>query len=397
MLARIAIAPSVFGGFWQMRKILAWLFVFWAALLTFAAAQTQPRRAPQESRWLWVKDYYSGLGVAGAWVDIAPGDKCLGKTKFADVKWTAHYVTDGAGRVLVRGLPQKLSCRVTVTSQQLNVYTYAVEFRHENKFPAWTRLRAYTTTIFTMPEADENRTAPEHYWDTDDPTRFRAYIQDPLTAELIADVKVTALPSGITTTSDANGLFTLQVPASYRKGKFPAMAVQTLVFSKPGYKTFQYRRLVLQPGVVHMDVFLPKGSGTLVRTNGSMRPGNPYDDEFAAHPGKAPEHPRRGSGQIISFEITPWTYDGGWITCGQGAKAVLKVHNLSKVGIGWIPTGTGVTESVGIPMNKVSASPEGDTWEAVLSEIMSTSFVAGGVGKNGKSVHSMNLGGVYCE
>jgi hypothetical protein len=377
-----------------IRKLLV-LFLLVAAWLSAAAENPAPKS--KQPRWLWVKDYYTELGIAGAWVDIAPGDKCLGQTKFAEVKWTAHYVTDGAGRVLVHGLPEKLSCRVTVNGQQLNVYAYGFDFSHQNKLPSWIQLRPYTSTIFTMPEADRNRTTPNNYWESNDPTQFRSYIQNPDTAELLSAVKVTALPSGITTTRDANGLFTLEVPASYRKGEFPTMAVQTLVFSKPGYKTLEYRQLVLHPGVQHVEVFLPKGSGTLVRTNGSIYPGNPYDDKFAAYPGNAPEHAPRGSGEMISFEITPWTDDGGWITCGKGAKAIVKARYLTKVGIGWIPTGTGVTDSVGITMTKVSTSPEGDMWEAPLSQIMSTSFAAGGVDKHGKGARSMNLGGVYCE
>lgn len=378
-----------------MRNLLAVALLI-SACLSSAADNLTPA-SKQRTRWLWVKDDYSGLGVAGAWVDIAPGDRCLGKTRFADVTWTAHYVTDGAGRVLVHGLPAKLSCRVTVNGQQLNVFTYSFELNHENRLPSWVQSRPFNTTIFTMPEADKNRTAPEHWWDTNDPTLFRSYIQDPETAELISDVRVTAQPSGITTTSDANGLFTLEVPADYRKGKFPSMATQTLVFSKPGYKTLQYRQLVLHPGVRTLDVFLPKGSGTLVRINGSVYAGNPYDDQFAAYPGKAPEYLPRGRGQIISFEITPWTYEANWISCGKNAKVIVKARNLTNVGIGWTPTGTGVTDSVGITLTRVSTSPDGDTWEAPLSDIMSTHFAAGGTNKQGKNVASMELGNVYCE
>ena len=380
-----------------IRKLLVF-FLLVSAFLSSVAGNPAPQ-SKQQPRWLWVKDYYTELGVAGAWVDIAPGDKCLGQTKFAEVKWTAHYVTDGAGRVLVHGLPKKLSCRVTVNGQQLNVFMGGSGSSHQiqSKLPSWIQLRPDTATIFTMPEADRNRTTPNNYWESNDPTQFRSYIQNPDTAELISGVKITALPSGISTTSDANGLFTLEVPASYRKGKFPTMAVQTLVFSKPGYKTLEYRQLVLHPGVRPLDIFLPNGTGTLVRTNGSIDPGNPYDDEFAAYSGKPPEHPPAGSGEIISFAITPYTYEGGWINCPKGAKAMLKARNLTKVGIGWTPTGTGVTDSVGITMMKVSTSPDGDMWEAPLSQIMSTSFAAGGLDKHGKSVSSMDLGNVGCD
>lgn len=381
-----------------MRRLLTSLFAIWAAVLLSTAAQTQPHRGTPQPRWLWVKDYYSGLGVAGAWVDIAPGDKCLGQTKFAEVKWTAHYVTDGAGRVLVHDLPKKLSCRVTVNGQQLNVYTYGFDFSHQNKLPSWIQLRPFIATIFTMPEADKNRTTPGNYWYSDDPTLFRSYIQDPATAELISGVTVTALPSGITTTSDANGLFTLEVPASYRKGKFPTMAVQTLVFSKPGYKTLEYRQLVLHPGIQQLGIFLPTGRGTLVRTNGSIYPGNPYDDEFAAYPGKPPEHRPKDSGEILSVEITPYTLDANWIICPRGAKVIVKARNLKNVGVGWTPTGTGMEDyGQSIPMRKVRTAPDGDTWEAVLSDVGSTSFAVGGTDRRGKSVASMDLGNVGCE
>jgi len=382
-----------------MHKLCSSLLALCALLLTLPTAAAQHHRSVEQSRWLWVKDYYSQLGIAGATVDIALGDKCLGQTEYAAVKWKAHYTTNGAGRVLVRNLPEKLSCRVTVNGHQLDVFTYGGSLRiDDNRFPAWAQLHAYTTTIWTMPEADKNRTAPPDWWYTDDPTLFRSYIQDPHSAELISNVKVTALPSGITTTSDGNGLFTLEIPASYRHGKFPAMATQTLVFSKTGYKTLEYRKLVLHPGLVSLDILLPKGTGTLVRRNGSIYAGNVYEDEFAAYSGKAPEHPPAGRGEIISVQIEPFTYDGGWINCSKGAKLVVKTRNVKSVGMGWTPTGTGVTESVdGGRAKKVSTSPDGDTWELPLSDVMSTHFAVGATANDGRVVGSMDLGNVGCE
>ena len=73
---------------------------------------------------------------------------------------------------------------------------------------------------------------PDYWSTTGDPTRFRAYIQDLDAGQLISGVGVTALRSGITAISDAKGLFTLEVQASYRKSKTPPTAVETLVFSK---------------------------------------------------------------------------------------------------------------------------------------------------------------------
>jgi hypothetical protein len=99
------------------------------------------------------------------------------------------------------------------------------------------------------------------YWSTtDDPTQFRAYIQDVHTGRFIPGVKVTALRSKVMTKSDAKGLFTLEVAASWRKGKAPPEATETLVFSKPGYRQLRYERLVLNPGADGLDVILEKGT-----------------------------------------------------------------------------------------------------------------------------------------
>ncbi len=369
------------------------------AFVTFAlasAVDAPHQSAAQAPRWLWVKDYVTQIGIAGAQVDIGPGGKCWGQIDAAAVKWTAHYTTDAAGRVLTQGLPSRISCRVTVNGKALYARGGGFEISQPEVLPAWARLRNLTGTIDVSSEPEDNRTRPENYWETtDDATLFRSYIQDPNTSELISDVKVTSLPSGISTMSDANGLFTLAVPARYRKGKFPSMTAQTLVFSKPGYKTFEYRQLVLNPGVVPLQVFLSKGHGTLVRVNGSIGDsGNPWEDHFAAYPGNAPA----GRGEIISFEITPCTYAGGWINCENGAKAVLKARNLTQAVISWTPTGTemaGHGESQS--MKKVDTSPDGDTWEAALPDVMSTDFVAGGTDQEGKPVSTIDLGNVYCE
>lgn len=375
------------------------LFVV-AALAHSCAASEQPPSAESKYRWLWVKDYATHLGIAGASVDIGPGDHCLGQVEAGAVKWTAHYTTDAAGRVLTPGLPPRLSCRVTVNGKPMYVLSGSYEIAPYKGLPSWIQLRnAYVSTIFVSSQPSDTRTMAENYWETtDDPTLFRSYIQDAHTAELIAGVKVTALPSGISTMSDANGLFTLELPARYRKGKFPTTAMQTLVFSKPGYKRLEYRQLVLHPGIRPLVILLSKGAGTLVRTNGSIdSPGNPYYDEFAAYSGNPPEHPPGGGGEIISFEITPFTYDGAWINC-DGATAVLKARNLRQALISWTPTGTGMAgNNVSQSMKKVDTSPDGDTWEAALSDVMSTNFVVSGTDKDGKSVRTMDLGNVGCD
>lgn len=375
------------------------LFAVAAVALTGAASAQRPS-AEKSPRWLWVKDNATQIGIAGAEVEIGPGKQCWGVVAAEAVKWTAHYTTDAAGRVLTHGLPQTFSCRVTVNGKAQNV-GYGFEIYHPRVLPVWAHLRDLTGTIYVNSQPENNRTWSENYWQTTDaPTLFRAYIQDPNTAALIPNVKVTALPSGISIMSDANGLFTLEIPARYRKGKFPSMATQTLIFSKPGYKTFEYRQLVLNPGLVPLEAFFSKGSGTLVRVNESIRnEGNSWQDEFSAHPGDAPQHPPAGSGEIISFEIAPpIKYDGTWIICDEGTSAVLKARNLTQAVISWTPTGTNMAgHDVSQSMKKVATSPDGDTWDAELPNVMSTNFVVGGIDKLGKSVRTMDIGNVGCE
>jgi len=382
------------------RAFLLCSFVFAAIALSFAG-DARREAATRHPRWLWVVDDFTDIGIAGAQVDISAGDQCWGQVEAGAVKWTAHYTTDAAGRVLTHGLPLKHSCRVTVNGAPLYVLSGGgTKTPSPRNLPSWIGLRnAYVATINVSSQPRDDRWASDDYWTTDDPTRFRSYIQNPDTAELISGVKITALPSGITTTSDGNGLFTLEIPATYRKGKFPSMATQTLVFSKPGYKTLEYRQLVLHPGIRPLEIFLPKGTGTLVRTNGTIHSGNPYYDEFAAYSGKAPEHPPAGRGEIISFEITPpISYDGTWISCDEGTSAVLKARNLTQATISWTPTGT---EMAGhdefLSMKKVDTSPGGDTWEAELPLVGSTNFVVTGIDRDGKTVRTMDIGNVGCE
>lgn len=383
-------------------SLLSSLVVVAAVALSCAANAQQPRSQKNKPTWLWVKDSATQIGIAGAQVDIAPGDQCWGTIPTDTVKWTAHYTTDAAGRVLARGLPRGISCRVTVNGKVMYVQSFGYQIiPYIKALPSWIALRNdNVTTMYVSSKPGPERPYSGDWQTTDDATTFRSYILEPNTAELIPDVKVTALPSGISTTSDANGLFTLEIPARYRKGKFPPMATQTLVFSKPGYRTLEYRRLVLHPGVRPLGIFLPRGTGTLVRTNGSIdSPGNPFYDEFATFAGKAPEHPPAGGGEILSLEIEPpITYDGTWIQCDAGTSAVLKARNLTLATISWTPTGTQMAgHDVSQSMKKVNTSPDGDTWDAELANVMSTNFVVSGIDKNGKSVSTMDIGNVGCE
>jgi hypothetical protein len=124
--------------------------------------------------------------------------------------------------------------------------------------PAWAHVENACQAIIWVSSNDKDVEGEElDYWSTtDDPTQFRAYIQDVHTGRFIPGVKVTALRSKVMTKSDAKGLFTLEVAASWRKGKAPPEATETLVFSKPGYRQLRYERLVLNPGADGLDVIL---------------------------------------------------------------------------------------------------------------------------------------------
>jgi hypothetical protein len=318
----------------------------------------------------------------------------------ADAHWSARYVTGPAGRVLTQGLPGEFSCRVTLNGRELVVDSLACCEIRPWTGPKWVHAENARQTIIWV---DTKKRAVEgvelDYWrTTEDPTQFRAYIQDIDARQLIPAVKVSALRSGITTASDANGLFTVEIPASYRKGKTPPAATETLVFSTPGYRRFEYRDLILHPGVNPLEVLLEKGKGTVVRKNRSIHNGNPGEDEFFTFKGSARPAPNGNRGEIISLEIEPSAYEGGWIMCKQpGAKAIVKGRNLKSVEISWFSTGTGIglyPPAIAGPMKKVRTSPQGDTWELGVPDLMATDFWAHGVDANGKTVRSMNLGNV---
>jgi len=233
-------------------------------------------------------------------------------------------------------------------------------------------------------------------WSSSGPTLFRAYIQDKEARQLLDGVEIKAVHSGITTRSDSDGLFTIEIPASFRLGKSPSLATETLVFVKPGYETLEYRQLVLQPGLTTLEVLLQKRAGALVRINRSLtNRGNPFEDEYIESLGRTTTMPEGYPGEIISLEISPSTYDG-WTLFKEGAKAIVKSHNLANLEIVWVPTGTGVTSRVaGGTMKKVQSSLQEDTWELQLSdEIMSTSFWAQGTDSAHKTVRSIDLGNV---
>jgi hypothetical protein len=239
---------------------------------------------------------------------------------------------------------------------------------------------------------------PDYWSTTDDPTQFRAYIQDLDAGQLISGVRVTALRSGITAISDANGLFTLEVPASYRKSKTPPTAMETLVFSKSGYRRYEYRDLVLNPGVNPLEIYLERGTGAVVHKNRSLRNGGTPGDEFLTFKGISQEAQNDKRGEIVSLFIEPSVYDGGWILCKHaGAKAVVKGRNLKSVAILWYSTGTEtgrMPPGKAGPMKKVNTSPTGDTWEIELPDLMTTDFWAQGIDAHGDVVKSMNLGNV---
>jgi hypothetical protein len=333
-------------------------------------------------------DEDTNIGIEGASVDLR---------KKNEKDWTAHFVTGRAGRVLVnRPFPNCLpdggaSCRVMLNGRELPVISGSMELDLPYRGRADKVLRA-VIYVSTGEPTDQHGGD----WSSSRPSLFRAYIQDKEARQLLDGVEIEAVHSGITTRSDSDGLFTIEIPASFRLGKSPSLATETLVFVKPGYEKLEYRQLVLQPGLTTLEVLLQKRAGDLIRINRSLtNRGNSLEDEYIEPPGRA-LHIREGyPGNLISLEVSPSTYDG-WTLFKKGAKAIVKSHNLTNLEIFWVPTGTGVISSVAAgKMKKVRSSPQEDTWELQLSdEIMSTSFWAQGTDKEHATVRSIDLGNV---
>jgi hypothetical protein len=369
-----------------MPNLRAFLICRTLALCLFGVAcgAAQTRDAGQGATWLWVMDQHTALGVPGASIDIGPGKECLKVEKTSpSVTWTAHYTTGPAGRVLIAGLPQQFSCRVRLDGRELPVESAGGSLSGDP---------AVATLVVNLDNRVLESVDADYWRTTNDPTKFRDYIQDE-EARLIPGVKVRALRSGITAISDANGLFTLEVPASYRKGKSPSTAIETLVFSKSGYRTLEYRDLVLNPDVNRLSIRLERGPGTLVHRNRSISNGEYDSFSFA---GEARELPDGYAGEIVSFEIEPSIYNG-WTLGQRGAKVILKGRNLRSVEVFLYPMGTGLGEAgpySGGQMKKVRTSPQGDTWELPLPDVMTTNFWAQAIDANGKSIKSMDLGNV---
>ena len=350
-----------------------------------------------EKAFLWVIDEGTGLGIPGAAVDIGPGKVCVGKPDNAWVSWTAHYVTGSAGRVESPPFFDWFSCRVTVNGKQLFVVSAGGLRARSSRGPKWLALQHASEMVLTVQLTPTKTEDDLHYWEhTNDPAQFRAYVEDSNDGTLLSDVTITAAHSGISTTTDPNGLFTLDIPARFWKGVNPPGALETLIFSKNGYKHYEYRNLILVPGVKWLTVNLEKGEGTAVRKNGGSGGMTP-DEFFELKPGEREKvNPKKG--QILSLNIEPAAYEGGWIMCTErDAKAIVKSRNLKSLSIFWYSTGTGIglmPPAKAGPMRKVSSSGGEDTWKIEMPDLMATNFWAQGIDGDGKIVKTMDLGGV---
>jgi hypothetical protein len=351
----------------------------------------------QGKTFLWIVDEGTGLGIPGAEIDIGPGNVCVGKPDNAWVKWTGHYVTGPAGRVQSQPFSDWFSCRVAVNGKQLYVASAGGLQARPWPGPKWLahpHASEMTLTVQLTPAKTEDDL---HYWEhTSDPAQFRAYIEDLDDGKLLSDVTITAVRSGISAITDRNGLFTLDIPARFWKGVSPPGAMETLIFSKDGYKRYEYRDLILSPGMNWLAINLEKGEGTIVRKNGGR--GGINTEEFVElKPGEHEKvNPKKG--EILSLNIEPAAYEGGWIVCtDENSKAVVKSRNLKSVDIFWYSTGTGIglmPPAKAGPMKKVSSSGGEDTWEIEMPDLMATNFWAQGTDLSGKAVKSMDLGNV---
>ena len=378
----------------QTRKVAA-LFVLCLPLPT-----ARLYAAGHKPTWLWVRDEYTELGIPGASVDVGPEVRGGPMELAPETKATAHYETGSAGRVLVYDLPKQFSCRVTLRGRVLALKSISEEGPNPYRDAVMgNRSEDVSQTIIYVDKDNVGTQVAERdeWTSSSSPTRFRGYIQDRDARRLIPDVEIEAVRSGITTTSDADGLFTMEIPASYRKGKSPSLATETLVFSKRGYQTLEYRQLILQPDLNPLEILLQTGTGSLVRRNRSLsNRGNQFEDEFFECKGTACQIRDGYAGEIASLEIVPSTFEWGWISYKTGAKAIVKARNVRTVEILYFPTGTGITSSsTEGEMTKVQSSPREDTWELELSDnILSTSFWAQGIDIKGKTVTSIDLGNV---
>ena len=381
-----------------MYKQLAYLAF---AVLLIAPTLTSKSQTAERA-WLWVLDDNTGLGVPGASVDVGPGNSCIGTTSKASVNWTAHYVTGPAGRAASQPFFEWFSCRVTLNEKQLEVVSAGpmqarpwpgpkyMALQHASQMFLNVRLTQTTDAETGLPNAQRTTAS----------TQFRSYIEDLDDGQLLSDVTVTALRSGVSTTSDLNGLFTLDIPAPSRETKIAPGPIETLVFSKPGYRRYEYRDLIRQPGTIWLTIFLEKGSGMVIHKNSTAHDSGDMKDTFFELKKEQKEPINKNEGEIISLNIEPAHYEDGWIVCGYDAKTIVKARNLKSVDIFFYSTGTGVGEmppgKLG-PLQKVSASDGVDTWEIDLpSELMVTDFWAQGIDKHGKPAGSIDLGNVGC-
>jgi hypothetical protein len=290
---------------------------------------------------------------------------------------------------------------VTINGRELRFRSLSTEIAIENlgllsraERATLSKTRSLNVARTIIYVEDKKADNADYAWNSNTPTRYTAYVQDLNARELIPGVFVKAVRSGVTAQTDADGHFTIEIPASYRR-RSPWISTETLVFSKPGYKTFEYRQLVLWPGLNDVEAILQKGTGSMVRVNRRGQRGI-FDDDFFEFKGSPRRLPEGYSGEIISFEIIPSTYNDGWTLFKSGATAVVHSRHVTSLEIRWFSTGTGITSSSSLGMmTKVKTSADDDTWELELpGQVLSTSFWAEGRDENGKTVRSIDIGNV---
>jgi len=94
--------------------------------------------------------------------------------------------------------------------------------------------------------------------------------------------------------------------------------------------------------------------------------------------------------QLTSFEISPSCEAGGGIIFPDGAKAIAKGENLSKVEFWVSPPGTGLGDQ---PFRAGTVTKNGNQWEAVLpSDYWVLNMYAVGYDSNGNKVGKIALG-----
>jgi hypothetical protein len=138
------------------------------------------------------------------------------------------------GRRILTGAAGHHSIEITAPGYQ--PMAASIELRRDNSLPGVFQVEPERRRSELAPDQILAKTRP-------DSTLFLGFVGSEEKGEPLENVRILSLPSGIETTTDANGYFELHVP--WIEGN--AVAAQ-LLFERPGYQSEVRRNLELRPG-----------------------------------------------------------------------------------------------------------------------------------------------------